>query len=106
MPKFDVDIPHTLSPAEAKQRIAAATTKLEKDYGATCTWKTENELLVSRKGLDACVSIEAERVHIDLNLGFFLTPLSSAIRAGITKQLSGILGAPTAAAGGPGAPQS
>ena len=91
MPKFEVDIPHTLAPAEAKQRIAGATGKLEERYGATCTWKGETELLVSRKGLDARVSIEPQRIHIDLNLGFLLVPLATAITGGITKELSGIL---------------
>jgi putative polyhydroxyalkanoate system protein len=91
MPKFEVDIPHSLPPAEAKQRIAGATGKLEKDYGATCTWKGDSELLVSRKGLDARVSIEPARVHVDLNLGFLLVPLANAIKGGIAKELSGIL---------------
>jgi putative polyhydroxyalkanoate system protein len=91
MPKFEVDIPHSLGPEEAKQRIASATGKLEQQYGATCTWQGEKELLVSRKGLDARVSIEPERVHIDLNLGFMLVPLASAIKGGIAKELSGIL---------------
>jgi putative polyhydroxyalkanoate system protein len=91
MPKFEVDIPHTLSPATAKERIAGATPKLEQQYGATCSWKSDNELLVSRKGLDASVKIEAERVHIDLNLGFLLVPLANAIKGGITKELAGIL---------------
>lgn len=93
MPKFEVDIPHTLGPTEAKQRIAGATGKLEQQYGATCTWKGETELVVSRKGLDARVSIEPERVHIDLNLGFLLVPLANAIKGGIAKELSGILAA-------------
>jgi putative polyhydroxyalkanoate system protein len=91
MPKFEVDIPHTLSPAAAKERIAGATSKLEQQYGATCSWKSDNELLVSRKGLDASVKIEPERVHIDLNLGFLLVPLANAIKGGITKELAGIL---------------
>ena len=91
MPKFEVDIPHSLAPAEARQRIGGVTGKLEKDYGATCTWQGEDVLVVSRKGLDARVSIQPLRVHVDLNLGFILTPLASAIKAGITKELSGIL---------------
>jgi putative polyhydroxyalkanoate system protein len=95
MPKFEVDIPHALSPSVAKERLASATPKLERDYGATCTWKSDAELLVSRKGLDARVSIEPERVHVDLNLGFLLTPLANAIKTGITKELSGLLTAPT-----------
>jgi len=93
MPKFEVDIPHTLTPAVAKERIAGATGKLEKDYGATCSWKGDGELLVSRKGLDARVTIEPSRVHVDLNLGFLLVPLANAIKAGIAKELSGILNA-------------
>ena len=97
MPKYEVDIPHSLAPGEARQRIAGASSKLESQYGATCTWKSDAELLVSRKGLDARVSIEPNRVHVDLNLGFLLTPLAGAIKAGISKELTGILTAPPAA---------
>ena len=91
MPKFDVDIPHALAPEEARTRIAGATPKLEKDYGAKCTWEGERQLLVSRKGLDARVNIEEQRIHVELNLGFMLTPLSGAIKNGIAKELTGIL---------------
>jgi len=91
MPKYQVDIPHELAVGEAKQRIAAATEKLERDYGAACTWKGDTELTVSRKGLDAVVTVEPARVHIDLNLGFLLTPFAEKIKSGITRQLSGIL---------------
>ena len=92
MPKYQVDIPHSLSTADAKQRIGGATGKLEKDYGATCVWQGDDVLTVSRKGLEARLTIEPTRVHIDLNLGFLLTPLAGAITSGITKELSGILG--------------
>jgi putative polyhydroxyalkanoate system protein len=90
MPKFDVDIPHSLAQEEARTRIAGATPKLERDYGATCTWQGD-QLIVSRKGLDARVNIEEKRIHIELNLGFMLTPLSGVIKNGITKELTGIL---------------
>ena len=62
-----------------------------REYGATCTWQGDRQLLVSRKGLDAKVNIEERRIHIELNLGFMLTPLSGVIKNGITKELSGIL---------------
>ena len=92
MPKYEVDIPHALDPAEAKQRLSGATGKLEQNYGAACTWKSDTELSVSRKGLDARVTVEPSRVHIDLNLGFLLTPFADRIKAGITKELTAILG--------------
>jgi putative polyhydroxyalkanoate system protein len=90
--KFAVDIPHSLGPDEAKQRLSGATGKLEQSYGAACTWKSDTELSVSRKGLDARVVVEPSRVHIDLNLGFLLTPFAERIKAGITKELTAILG--------------
>ena len=91
MPKYQLDIPHTLAPEEAKQRIADATGKLSTDYGATCTWKSDNELAVSRKGLDARVMLEPSRVRIDMNLGFLMTPFAELIKTGITKKLTAIL---------------
>ena len=93
MPKYEVDIPHQLAVAEAKQRIAGATEKLTRDYGASCTWQGDNMLKVSRKGLDALVTVEPANVHIDMNLGFLLTPFAEKIKSGIAKQLSGILAA-------------
>jgi putative polyhydroxyalkanoate system protein len=91
MPKYQVDIPHALAVDEAKQRISGATEKLQRDYGATCAWKGDCELTVSRKGLDARVIVEPARVHVDLNLGFLLTPFAEKIRSGIAKQLGSIL---------------
>ena len=97
MPKYQLDIPHTLAPDEAKKRITEATGKLSTEYGAACTWKSDNELSVSRKGLDARVMLEPSRVRIDLNLGFLMTPFADLIKNGITKKLSTILAAtPTA----------
>jgi putative polyhydroxyalkanoate system protein len=94
VPKYQLDIPHTLTPEEAKKRISDATGKLSTEYGATCTWKADNELSVSRKGLDARVVLEQSRVRIDLNLGFLMTPFADLIKNGITKKLTAILTEP------------
>ena len=94
MPKFQVDIPHGLSAEDAKKRIEGATAKLQKEYSAACVWKSPNELSVSRKGLDALVKVEPSVVHVDMNLGFLLTPFAEKIKTGIAKELSGILNAP------------
>jgi putative polyhydroxyalkanoate system protein len=93
MPKYEVDIPHQLALAEAKQRISGATEKLTRDYGAACTWEADNQLKVSRKGLDALLTVGPANVHIVMNLGFLLTPFAEKIKSGIAKQLSGILAA-------------
>jgi putative polyhydroxyalkanoate system protein len=92
MPKFDVDIPHSLAPDEVKTRLGGATAKIEAKYGATCKWTSDRQLTVSRKGLDATVNIEEARVHVEINLGFLLTPMAGPIKAGLAKELAGLLG--------------
>jgi len=86
LPKYQLDIPHTLAPEEAKKRIDEATGKLSSDYGATCTWKTDTELAVSRKGLDARVVLEPSKVRIDLNLGFLMTPFAGLPSSGASSE--------------------
>jgi len=93
MPKFAVDIPHALPPDEVKKRLEGATPKLESKYGATCAWVGDRLLKVTRKGLDADVSIEEARVHVDMSLGLLLTPVAAAIKAGLAKELTSLLGA-------------
>ncbi len=90
MAKYDLDIPHTLTPEEVRARLDKARGKLEADYGATCTWKGD-QMVVARKGLDATVRIEPTLIHVDLELGMLMSALSGAIKAGITKQLTDLL---------------
>jgi putative polyhydroxyalkanoate system protein len=91
MPRFDLEIPHSLPIPEVRTRLEKAKAKLETDYGANCTWEGEDRLLVSRKGLQASVNVEPTRLQVALDLGFLLTPLAGNIRNGITKQLTDLL---------------
>jgi putative polyhydroxyalkanoate system protein len=97
MPKFDVDIPHSLPIPDVRARLGRATAKLEKDYGATCSWEGADTLLVKRKGLDARVSIEPSRLHVAVELGLLMSAMAGPIRAGITKQLTALVAADGAA---------
>jgi putative polyhydroxyalkanoate system protein len=91
MPKFDLEIPHSLPIDQVRARLEKARAKLESDYGATCTWQGEDTMVVARKGLNATVGIEAARLKVDVELGLLLTPMAGAIRSGITKQLTDLL---------------
>ena len=91
MPKYEVDIPHALTPDDVKTRLGGATAKIESSYGAACKWTGERQLTVSRKGFDALVTIEDAKVHVAMNLGFMLVPLAGAIKAGLTKELTSLL---------------
>jgi putative polyhydroxyalkanoate system protein len=97
MPKFDIDIPHVLPPEEARSRIDGATAKIESTYGATCRWTGQRQLTVSRKGFDARVDIEPDRIHVAVNLAFLLSPMASSIKNGLARELAGLMAAPPAA---------
>ena len=91
MPRVNVDIPHRLSRDEARTRIMGATSRLEREYSATCRWDGETRLIVTRKGLRAALDVEEDQVRVALDLGFLLGPLGGSIRAGIVRQLTEIL---------------
>jgi putative polyhydroxyalkanoate system protein len=91
MPKFEVDIPHSLPTDDVRARLGKATAKLEREYGATCRWDGDETLVVSRKGLEARVAVEPSRLHVNVELGFLLSPMAGSIRNGITKQLTELL---------------
>jgi putative polyhydroxyalkanoate system protein len=101
MAKYEVEIPHSLPLDEVRRRLKSASPNIEDKYSAQLSWQGEDQLTVSRKGLQALVHLEPTRLRIDLELGLLLSALSGNIREGITRQLSELLAAPAAPAGGP-----
>ncbi len=89
-----MEIPHALPLDEVRARLGRATAKLERDYGAACSWDGDGRLIVARKGLTARVTLEGAHLRIHVELGLLLGPLAGSIRAGITKQLTGLLAEP------------
>jgi putative polyhydroxyalkanoate system protein len=91
MARVTVDIPHRLSRDEACRRLQGAAPRLEREYSATCRWDGEARLVVTRKGLRADLDVDDTCVRVALELGLFLGPLGGSIRAGIVRQLTGLL---------------
>ena len=91
MNKMEVDVPHQLSPDEARSRLDRVTERLARDYSAVCNWDGGSRLVVRRKGLQASLDIADDRVHVNLEFGMFMRPFAGTIRAGIAKQLAQIL---------------
>jgi putative polyhydroxyalkanoate system protein len=91
MNRLEVEVPHHLSRDEARLRIDRVTEKLARDFSAECNWDDGGRLIVKRKGLQAFLDIADDRVHVDMEIGFFMRPFAGTIRAGIAKQLADIL---------------
>src|ERR1051325_6135793 len=96
MPKFEVDIPHTLSPDEVRTRLAGATGRLEEKYKVIGTWVNDRLLTVKRSGVDATVRIEEPRVLVQISLGFLLPAVAGHIKARLLRELSALFNAPAA----------
>lgn len=97
MAKFALDIPHSLPDTEVRARLDRASAKLERDYGASCSWDKDQCLVVARKGLSARVAVEPEKLHVDVELGLLFGAMAGTIRNGITKQLTDLMAAPVEA---------
>jgi len=91
MPRYEIEIPHNLEPETVKERLSQAIGKLESSYGATCRWQSDSALSVSRKGLDATLTVEEKRVHIQMDLGFLLAAMSGPIKEKLTRELTALL---------------
>jgi putative polyhydroxyalkanoate system protein len=91
MNRLEVEVAHHLSREEARARIDRVTEKLARDFSAECNWDDIGRLVVKRKGLQAFLAIYDDRVHVDMEIGFFMRPFAGTIREGIAKQLADIL---------------
>jgi len=91
MPRYEIEIPHALPPETVKERLSSAVGKLESSYGATCAWRPDGTLSVSRKGLDASLAIDESRVKVKMELGFLLVPMAGPIKEKLTRELTSLL---------------
>lgn len=91
MRKFTVEIPHTLTAPEVRERLERAMSKLEADYGATCAWQSDAVMTVKRKGLDGRVAIEPDKLRVDVELGLLMAAMAGPLKEGITKRLTSLV---------------
>ena len=92
MARHEIEIPHALDPADVRERLGRATTKLEQEYKTSCAWQGDGILNVTRKGLDAKVHVEGKRLRIEVELsGLLMSAAWPAIRRGIVDKLRGLL---------------
>jgi putative polyhydroxyalkanoate system protein len=88
---MDLEIPHSLGAVAAQALVAKVTPGIARDFGAECSWDDASRLRVTRKGLQATLSILEDRVRVNVELGLFLRPMGPSIRNGIAKRLAEIL---------------
>ena len=78
--------PHSLSPTEARARVAAAALKLEQRFGATTAWQGE-VLSIQHASVNGTVTIGATEIVVAVRLGLALGFMRARAEQEITRIL-------------------
>jgi putative polyhydroxyalkanoate system protein len=87
MPKMTIEQPHKLPADEARKLLDTLSKDLSDKYGLSSRWLTDTEAKVERTGATGSIRIEVQRVIVDLDLSFALTPLKGKIESRIREEL-------------------
>ncbi|MBZ5709679.1 polyhydroxyalkanoic acid system family protein [Nannocystis pusilla] len=87
MPKINLSRNHSLEPAVIKDRISKLGDKLQEKYQAKTSWADDRTLNVKGTGVEGKLVISANKVDVNLDLGFMLTPLKGKIEETLGKEL-------------------
>ncbi len=87
MPKINLSRNHSLPPAVIKQRISDLGSKLQEKYQAKTSWVDDKTLTVKGTGVEGKLVIGGDKVDVNLDLGFMLTPLKGKIEETLSREL-------------------
>ena len=87
MPKINLSRNHSLPPAVIKQRISDLGSKLQEKYQAKTSWVDDKTLNVKGPGVDGKLVIGGDKVDVNLDLGFMLSPLKGKIEETLGREL-------------------
>ena len=87
MAKLQISQSHNCSAEEARQRIDRLNKELGEKYGLNSSWTSDTEAKVERTGAKGAIKVEPNRVLIDLDLSFAMSPLKGTIEKRIKEEL-------------------
>lgn len=87
MPKVNIQQAHSVPAADAKKKLDTLSQDLADKYGITVKWLSETAAKVERSGVSGDIKIEAQRILVDLDLSFALTPLKGKIDSRIRDEM-------------------
>jgi putative polyhydroxyalkanoate system protein len=87
VPRFEITQPHHVSPEEARQRLERLSADLQERYGLVPVWVSPTVVEVRRSGASGTLRIEPDRIRVQVDLSFVLTPLRAEIESRIRREL-------------------
>lgn len=87
MASIDIQHPHTMAPAHARQAVQEVADKLVDRFGVECRWNGDI-LDFSRSGIDGRIALLPGQLHVSAQLGFLFGAMKGPIEAEIRRVLS------------------
>ena len=87
MPKISISRNHSLSPAVLKQRLVDLGEKLQSKYQAKTSWEGDKTMNVKGPGVEGKLTIDNNKVDVNLDLGWALTVMKGKIEEALSKEL-------------------
>jgi putative polyhydroxyalkanoate system protein len=92
MPSISVARTHSLSPKKAKDAAERIARDLKQRFQLDYAWDGD-DMTFTRPGVSGRMRLGKDRVALDVQLGFLLTPIKPAIEREIHAQLDKLFGA-------------
>ncbi|HEU4773556.1 MAG TPA: polyhydroxyalkanoic acid system family protein [Lysobacter sp.] len=87
MARIDIHHPHTLAPDRARQSVQEVADKLTERFGVDCRWD-DNTLHFTRSGIEGCIALLPDQLHVTADLGFLFGAMKGPIEAELRRVLS------------------
>jgi putative polyhydroxyalkanoate system protein len=86
MSRIDIQHPHSMNPAHARQAVQEIADKLAARFGVE--WRWNGDILdFNRSGIDGRIALLPDRLHVSAQLGFLLSAMKGPIEAEIRRVL-------------------
>lgn len=87
MASIDIQHPHTMAPAHARQAVQDVADKLVDRFGVECRWNGDI-LDFSRSGVEGRIALLPGQLHVTAQLGFLFGAMRGPIEAEIRRVLT------------------
>ncbi len=86
MASIDIQHPHSMNPAHARQAVQEVADKLVERFGVEYQWNGDILNFV-RSGVDGRIALLPDQLHVTAQLGFLLGAMKGPIEAEIRRVL-------------------
>ncbi|MBP8237608.1 MAG: polyhydroxyalkanoic acid system family protein [Pseudomonas sp.] len=86
MARINIERPHSLGLAAAREKAQRLAERLAQEYQVRYRWEGDC-LEFKRSGADGRIAVSADRVRVELNLGLLLSAMGGSIKREIEKTL-------------------